>query len=485
MQEIPRYGGIRMVRRRDKNQLGFMDDNKHFTVYINPENRWVKLSGLMPWDRIEDHYAQNMCEDNGRGAITSRIAFGSIFAKETLNLTDIGIVEHISENAYLQYFLGLQEHQAAPLFDPSMMVHFRKRFTPEFIAQVNEYICTGKWPDDNNSKQSPDDLPPPEEAEHSGKLTLDATVAPSDIRYPGDVSLLNECRETLEKTIDRLEDEKKGHKPPYNRHNAHKKHINFIKKKKKNKATIQTALKAQLTYLELAIHQLLALILAGGIDCLSDREWDCFDTVCQIYLQQKWMFVNKTNRCDGKIMSLRQPFVRAILRNKARSKYEYGQKLALAKANGFVFVEHQSWENFNECNTLQQSVLNYYKRFGSYPEVVLADQIYHIRANMKFCKDKGIRLAGMGKTRKNADQEEKEQAYKDLCDRNEIEGVNGVLKRRYGLGLIMSWCKHCAEVEAHLQILALNLQRRFRFLFAFLRDWCFLVLLRRDIVVFQ
>ena len=29
-------------------------------------------------------------------------------------------------------------------FYPSMMVHFRKRFPIEFIAKVNEYVCTGK-----------------------------------------------------------------------------------------------------------------------------------------------------------------------------------------------------------------------------------------------------------------------------------------------------------------------------------------------------
>jgi len=475
-----------MFRRRDKNQLSFLEDNKRFVVDINSENRWVKLSGLMPWDKIEDHYAQNMSEDTGRDAITSRIAFGSIYAKESLNLTDVGTVESISENPYLQYFLGLQEYQGTPLFDPSMMVHFRKRFTPEFISQVNDYVTTGKWPDDN-SIQFPDDLPPPEEVEHKGKLTLDATVAPSDIRYPNDVSLLDECRETLERFIDALWEDsgKKGRKTPYNRHSAHKKHINFIKKKKKSKATIQAALNAQLNYVEMAIGQVLALILICGIDALSDREWDCFDSICHIYLQQKWMFDNKTNRCDGKVMSLRQPFVRAILRNKAKAKYEYGQKLALAKANGFVFVEHQSWENFNECNTLQQSVLNYYNRFGCYPEVVLADQIYHTRANMKFCKDKKIRLAGMGRTQKNPERKEKEQAYKDLCDRNAIEGVNGVSKRRYGLDLIMCWLQHNAEVEAHLNILAMNLQTRLRLLFAFFRYWCSMVFTQCKIVVFQ
>jgi len=140
--------------------------------------------------------------------------------------------------------------------------------------------------------------------------------------------------------------------------------------------------------------------------------------------------------------------------------------------------------NFNECNTLQQSVLNYYNRFGCYPEVVLADQIYHTRANMKFCKDKKIRLAGMGRTRKNPDRKEKE-AYKDLCDRNAIEGVNGVSKRRYGLDLIMCWLQHNAEVEAHLNILAMNLQTRLRLLFAFLRYWCSMLFTQREIVVFQ
>jgi len=161
------------------------------------------------------------------------------------------------------------------------------------------------------------------------------------------------------------------------------------------------------------------------------------------------------------------------LRNKARNKYEYGQKLALSKANGYVFVERQSWENFNECNTLVQSVVNYYNRFGYYPQVILADQIYRTRANiipdeLRDCKEKNIRLSGSGFTRKNAEQTEKEQAYNDLCERNAIEGVNGVLKRKYGLDLIMCWLKHNAEVEAQLQILAMNLQHRLRFLFAFL-----------------
>ena len=187
-----------MFKKRDRNQLNLFESNRRFVVEINPENRWVKLSEKMPWDRIEDHYAQNMCEDNGRMAISSRIAFGSIYAKEQEKLTDEEMVEQASENPYIQYFLGLEAYQSEPLFDSSMMVHFRKRFSVEFIAKVNEYICTGKWPDDDDDKaiKLPEKLPVYEErinqekaakdksqkVTHEGKVILDATVAPSDIR---------------------------------------------------------------------------------------------------------------------------------------------------------------------------------------------------------------------------------------------------------------------------------------------------------------
>jgi IS5 family transposase len=43
-----------------------------------------------------------------------------------------------------------------------------------------------------------------------GKLLLDATCAPADIRYPTELSLLNEAREKTEKTIDTLYNQSLG-----------------------------------------------------------------------------------------------------------------------------------------------------------------------------------------------------------------------------------------------------------------------------------
>jgi IS5 family transposase len=62
--------------------------------------------------------------------------------------------------------------------------------------------------------------------------------------------------------------------------------------------------------------------------------------------------------------------------------------------NGYAFLERQSWDNFNEGVTLIESLETYKSRFGVYPIVVLADQIYRTRENQEFCKAHGIRLSG-------------------------------------------------------------------------------------------
>ena len=51
----------------------------------------------------------------------------------------------------MQYFVGLHEFHPESLFDPSMMVHFRKRFPVEEVAKINEYVCTGKWPEEQRN----------------------------------------------------------------------------------------------------------------------------------------------------------------------------------------------------------------------------------------------------------------------------------------------------------------------------------------------
>jgi hypothetical protein len=67
-------------------------------------------------------------------------ALGSLLIKERLGTTDRKTVQQIAENPYLQYFLGFHEYKDDVPFDHTLMTIFRKRFTQEMLAEINEAL---------------------------------------------------------------------------------------------------------------------------------------------------------------------------------------------------------------------------------------------------------------------------------------------------------------------------------------------------------
>lgn len=205
-----------MYRKRPRQQLTF-DFALPFGGKLRKDNRWVILADLIPWDEIEDQYATLFeGSDTGGEGKPCRVALGALIIKERLSITDRETVEQISENPYLQYFLGFSAYKDEEPFDHSSMVHFRKRFTKEMLAEINEQILANKLTqerdqavtsqtesspqdDGSDSKQdASDDDAPSDGTNNSGKLIIDATCTPADITFPTDLKLLNEAREKTE-----------------------------------------------------------------------------------------------------------------------------------------------------------------------------------------------------------------------------------------------------------------------------------------------
>ena len=508
-----------MYSQRKLRQQKLEGDVKAFNMKLNPENRWIKMNRLIPWEEIEAQYAQNFNHErkDGRRAITAREALGALLVQQIMQLSDRETVTIIQENPYIQYFLGYQQFRLEKPFDASTMVHFRKRFSVERIAQINEMLYnkmtqkppnpdTGKehqeTPDQNQTKTSPGTKETPKEAptetprENKGKLLLDATCIPSDIRYPTDLSLLNESREKLEKQIDILwaELREKGSvKPRTYRKEARKAYL--AKAKKPGRKGIRKAIKAQLQYVERDLNILNRLIQQGrekGIpNPLTEKEIEELETIRLLFAQQQEMYKNKTHRAKDRIVSIWQSWVRPIVRGKTKTPVEFGAKLEISIVNGFTAIEKISWDNFNESTGLRASVERYKAKYGCYPEAVLADKLYRNRKNLAYCKERGnlkneflgtfskkvhgIRLSGPRLGRPPKD-EKKNKAHKklehqDTCERNAVEGKFGEGKRTYGLERIKTKLKETSETVIGLNILAMNLMSYYRrsldFLFIF------------------
>jgi IS5 family transposase len=213
-----------------------------------------------------------------------------------------------------------------------------------------------------------------------------------------------------------------------------------------------------------------------------------------LYAQQKQMYEQGSKRVDDRIVSLHQPWVRPIVRGKAKAAVEFGAKIAVSLVDGYSRIEHLSWDNFHEGTTLQESVESYRADTGVYPERVLTDRAYRTRENLQYCKERGIRMSGPKLGRPPKDKAlYRQQLLEERLEsgeRSAIESSFGVGKRRYSLNLVMERLQETSEVAIHVSILTMNLWKRLRaLLFALFRRalrapvWCRKLVIMSMVVV--
>ncbi|RLI06249.1 hypothetical protein DRO22_01565 [Candidatus Bathyarchaeota archaeon] len=135
-----------------------------------------------------------------------RVVIGAMIIKHKKSLSDEATIEEIRENPYLQYFIGNEEFSHERPFDPSLFVTLRKRigeqeFNEMSQAFIDKIEVIERSPKRKSSKTKSEKTQLEDQGvclsetetrpQNRGKLILDASVAPQDIRYPTDLELLN------------------------------------------------------------------------------------------------------------------------------------------------------------------------------------------------------------------------------------------------------------------------------------------------------
>lgn len=237
-------------------------------------------------------------------------------------------------------------------------------------------------------------------------------------------------------------------KPRTYRVKARRQYLAVAKRRRAGAQVIRKAIKQQLQYLRRNlghIEQLLTHFPEGASLPLPHWLLQRFWVIPHLYAQQLQMHETKTHRCDDRIVSINQPWVRPIVRGKQHKSTEFGAKINVSlDADGLARIDRHSWDAFHEGNDLSEQVESFHERYGHYPEVVMADNIYGTRSNRAYLKDKGIRFAGnpLGRPPKesaeNAEQlkADKKQREKEYRQRIPIEGKFGQGKGAYRMNYI-------------------------------------------------
>jgi len=445
-----------------QNQLELTGFETPFSRSLRKDNRWVKLADKLPWDILVSTYLKQMRNsDTGADGINPRVAIGAMIIKHMCALSDRETVQQIQENMYMQYFIGYTSFSDEIPFDPSLFVNFRKRLGIDQINEINEKILGLNSSDDDkqgmsgsHSYQQEQEANSEKPATNKGKLITDATACPQDIAYPTDLNVLNDAREKTEQIIDLLYFiEKHKQKPRTYRKIARKDYLRTAQKKTKSKKEIRAANKKQLSYLKRNIKHINHLLDTYQEIPLDKKQYKYLLVIQEVYRQQRYMHKNRVHSVEHRIVSIHQPHVRPIVRGKSNAKTEFGAKINVSLMNGYAFLDELSWEAYNEGQFLIPAVEDYKRRFGYYPEEVMADKIYCNRKNRSELKALGIRLRAKPLGRPKAVSEE----HVRPGERNPIEGKFGQAKTAYGMNRVKARLQQTSESWIATIILVLNL----------------------------
>ncbi len=440
-----------MINYDSQYQTKIAEFSNLYQLKLNENNRWIQLGSVLPWDMLVSLLSEKYNFSNGSKGVNPRVIIGALIVKHKLTLTDEETIEIIRENPYIQFFLGFTEFVSEPIFSPSLFVDIRKRLGKETFTKFNELLIKSTHPHQDKS------------ITHKGELKIDATVADQQIRYPNDLSLLNEARLKTETIIDQLFElsrDESSVKPRTYRRKANDIYLKEAKKKKKQKKDIRKALRFLLNCVKRNL---------GHIHIMLDKNEGSEFPLEYKYLRQLWiiqtlwdqqwdMFINHTNTCKHRIVSLSQPHVRPIVRGKQGKMVEFGSKLGLSLFEGYFTADTLSWDAYNEQSDLITQAGNYKRLLGYYPELILADKIYWTNKNRKWCKENGIRLTATPKGRpvkKTAHQKRKEK--KEFARRNHVEGKIGNAKQVYNLNQIKAKLKNTSEAWIGATLFVMNI----------------------------
>ena len=142
---------------------------------LNQQHPLYLLAGEIDWNMLEKSFSPLYSQGNGRPCKPIRLMCGLLILKHLRNLSDESVVEQWSENAYYQYFCGMQEFSPGFPCNATELVHFRKRIGEkgmELILQESIRV---------NNKDNSD--------AHHDTAFIDSTVQEKNVTYPTDAKL--------------------------------------------------------------------------------------------------------------------------------------------------------------------------------------------------------------------------------------------------------------------------------------------------------
>ena len=330
---------------------------------LDMHNELFVLANLINWQLFEDSFSPLFSAESGRPPKPIRLMVGLLILKHVRNVSDEQVVIQFKENAYYQYFCGMECFTTAAPCASSELVHFRHRIGEDGIELIlKESIRVNLVLDDSRRK---------EKEERDGKdgrgrkpdedktAFIDSTVQEKNVTFPTDSKLLNKIVEFCRKTAR----EAKVHvRQTYAHEIRELKRIQRFRGRSHSAVKVRKADRRMRTIAGRLVRELLRLLPESSME--RERIDICL------------RFVNGEKIDGHKIYSLHEPDVLCISKGKEHKKYEFGNKVSIVRTWSGLIIGALSFRNEYDGHTIDKSMEQVDRIYGRDISILAGDRGY-------------------------------------------------------------------------------------------------------------
>ena len=409
--------------------INFNSKEENFDLYWSSflSSELGRIYQVIPWKQLVQDLKLK-ARAKGRPSIfdpQGKVALQ--FLKHYTNMSDKRLMERINADYQFQFFCGVDIRVEEPLTNFKIISDIRTEIGKKLDILLLQKTFAKSWkPYVKDTKI----------------IMEDATCYESWMRYPTNVKLLWEANEWIYNQIKQINKTIKGRMPRSKFSEQKSKYLAYSRTRKKTYKKTRRRTKSLIYLLGKQLGQ-----LSGIEQKLPDnisfpaRYYNRLLAITKILEQQQELFEGK--KVKGRIVSIDKSYIRPIVRGKEIKRVEFGAKVNLLQTDGINFIEHISFDAFNEGTRLVNSVWLAQALFNTKVRMLGGDRIYATNANRKFCSQNGIVTSFIRKGRASKDEPVLKQVRKIINTERatRMEGAFGTQKNHYSLDKIKARTK--------------------------------------------
>ena len=408
---------------------------------LDSKHPLYQLANLVDWKTFEDAFAPLYCKDNGRRAKPIRLMVGLLVLKHLRNVSDETVVAQFAENAYYQYFCGMDAFTTKQPCVPTELVEFRHRIGESGIELILKesirvnLVLEDRKKEDEDKKNHKDGRGRKPDVEQTA--FIDSTVQEKNVTFPTDSKLLNKiigfCHAVAKKENLKV-------RQSYAKDVKELKRIQRFRGRKNSSQKVKKADRKMRTIAGRLLRELVRLL--PGKSPYQER------------IDVSMKFLNGEKIDGHKIYSLHEPDVLSISKGKDYKKYEFGNKVSIVRLWNGLIIGAMSFRNEYDGHTMDPSMEQVRRIYGRKIKILAADRGYR---GQDICSGAKVMIPDVPKSSDTAYTKKKKHEL--FRKRAGIEPVIGHCKSDHRLGRNFYKGLFGDSVNVMLAALAFNFKR--------------------------